>query len=235
MIRSCLIATIAILGLMQAPAGAQEMDRFTRSNLLGTLYHEVGHALIDILDLPLLGGEEDSADAAAIHLIDALHTEIEARAIVQDVARLYAFEHGERPEEFPHYSRYSTNLRRSWNAVCFFYGGDPEGRRGFARKMGLPEERRLTCPEERDRQRRAWNDVLDRARGPGGSFRMRKRQDPAVAPLVEAIANLNRLIALPRPVHVRVEPCEQANAFYETGPDTIMICTELSGYIAARR
>ena len=226
---------LAMLVALPLRAGGDEIDRFTRSNLLATLYHEVGHALVDVLDLPLLGGEEDAADAAAIHLVEMLHPEIEARAIVQDVARLYAFEHRERPDAFPHHSRYSTDLRRSWNAVCFFYGGDPGNRAGFARKMGLPDDRRGSCPEERERQKRAWDAVLAKVPGPGDSFRLRKRRDPAEAALSGAIAALNAHVALPRPVHVRVEPCEEANAYYETGPDTILICTELSAYIAARR
>lgn len=211
------------------------MDRFTRSNIIGTLYHEVAHALVDLLDLPIMGLEEDAADAFAIHLIDQLHPEMEARAMVQDIAYLYGFEHEERGGDFPFWSRYSTDARRGFNALCFFYGGDPGGRSGFARKVDLPIERQDTCPEERARQKMAWDAVLARVPGPGNSLRLRTRRDPVEPLLAEALRGLNEIMALPRPVSVRVEPCQEPNAYYETGPDTILICSELMPHIRARR
>ncbi|MEM7645219.1 MAG: DUF4344 domain-containing metallopeptidase, partial [Pseudomonadota bacterium] len=199
-----------------------EIDRFTRSNIVGTLYHELAHALVDLLDLPIMGLEEDAADAFAIHLIDRLHPEMEARAMVQDIAYLYGFEHEERDGDFPYWSRYSTDARRGFNALCFFYGGDPAGRAGFARKVELPSERRDSCPEERARQKAAWDAVLDRVPGPGTSLRLRTRMNPIEPVLAAALERLNEDMALPRPVHVRVAECDEPNAYYEMGPDTIL-------------
>ncbi|MEM7488270.1 MAG: DUF4344 domain-containing metallopeptidase [Pseudomonadota bacterium] len=226
---------LVLLALLLATPVAAEVDRFTRSNLLATLYHEVAHALVDLLDLPILGLEEDAADALSVHLIDLLHPEMEARAMVRDVAYLYGFEHEERDGDFPYWSRYSTDARRGFNALCLFYGGDPGARAGFARKAELPEGRQETCPEERGRQKAGWDAVMARVPGPGATLRLRRRKHPLEPVLADGIDRLNTVMALPRPVNVRIAPCEEANAFYETGSDTILICAELVDHIRARR
>lgn len=46
-------------------------DAFIEANLISICYHELGHALIDVMDLPVFGQEEDAADTASIVLIDA--------------------------------------------------------------------------------------------------------------------------------------------------------------------
>ena len=39
------------------------------SPILFLLFHEVGHALMDVLDLPILGQEEDAADQLAVLIL----------------------------------------------------------------------------------------------------------------------------------------------------------------------
>ncbi|MGB1209146.1 MAG: DUF4344 domain-containing metallopeptidase, partial [Paracoccaceae bacterium] len=73
MLRTVLVAA---LGISAAPAMADEArDAFVDANVLGIFYHELGHAMIDILDLPIFGQEEDAADVASVMLIDALWEE----------------------------------------------------------------------------------------------------------------------------------------------------------------
>lgn len=59
---------------------------FVEGNLLGIFYHELGHALIDILDLPIFGQEEDAADVLSIFLIDAFYEEEAAVQLAYDAA-----------------------------------------------------------------------------------------------------------------------------------------------------
>ncbi|MEM7641868.1 MAG: DUF4344 domain-containing metallopeptidase, partial [Pseudomonadota bacterium] len=104
-----------------------------------------------------------------------------------------------------------------------------------ARKVELPSERRDSCPEERARQKAAWDAVLERVPGSGTSLRLRSRMNPIEPVLAAALERLNEDMALPRPVHVRVAECDEPNAYYEMGPDTILICSELTPHIRARR
>ena len=64
-----------VLPLLMLPglaAADEEREAFVEANLLGIFYHELGHALIDILQLPVFGQEEDAADVAIfqVHVLD---------------------------------------------------------------------------------------------------------------------------------------------------------------------
>ena len=63
-----------------------EAEDFARSNILAIFCHEFGHALIDILDLPIYGREEDAADNAAVLLMEWLYDEATATQMVMDTA-----------------------------------------------------------------------------------------------------------------------------------------------------
>src|SRR5688500_14135049 len=68
-----LLISLVALAVPAAPAAArqmtaeerQEADLFVLGNTVFILYHELGHALIDLLNLPVLGREEDAADNLA--------------------------------------------------------------------------------------------------------------------------------------------------------------------------
>jgi hypothetical protein len=61
-------------------------DAFVDANILGIFYHELGHALIDVMQMPVFGQEEDAADVASILLIDHLFEPESALAMAYDVA-----------------------------------------------------------------------------------------------------------------------------------------------------
>lgn len=65
---------LTILTALPGAARAQspEQDRFIAANILAVFYHELGHAVIDVEDLPIYGQEEDAADVFSIFMIDAL-------------------------------------------------------------------------------------------------------------------------------------------------------------------
>ena len=66
------------------PVGA-----FVTANIVATFYHEVGHALIAARGVRIDRSEEDAADALSVVLIDRLHDEAAAQAMIRQVARAY--------------------------------------------------------------------------------------------------------------------------------------------------
>lgn len=71
------LATLALLA--QAPASAQDEERplderdWVLGNVLTVLLHEVGHGLVALWALPVLGREEDAADSFSItYLLDTI-------------------------------------------------------------------------------------------------------------------------------------------------------------------
>ena len=88
------IVAAAVFGLAlagAAPARADEMARFIAANVIGALFHALGHAVIAAEAPPLPAGrEEDAADAFAVLLIERLYGEAQAGALIGDIARACA-------------------------------------------------------------------------------------------------------------------------------------------------
>lgn len=126
--------------------------------MLGELYHELAHALIHNLDLPITGREEDAADQFAV-LALLRHPSGEKLAIgsadyLQDMARL---EEEAGPDQSRRYSLFS---QRYFNALCWVYGSDPVAQSYLVEQGRLPSERAKTCRDEYLRAAYAWDVLL---------------------------------------------------------------------------
>jgi Putative metallopeptidase len=208
--------------------------RFVASNLVATFYHEVGHALIDVLDLPVLGREEDAADALSALLTHHVWNEEAATAIVYDAAFAYSamVAEAERDGVEPAYAdTHSLDQQRYYNLVCLYLGAEPELRADAAAELGLPEDRALGCEEEFQLADGSWGallDGLDPGEGTQG-FRLvgsDPEADPVAAILAEEIRTLNDAYGLPVEITVEIAPCGEANAFYFGETQSITVCAE---------
>lgn len=225
-------AVLALSALLCAPARAsEEKAAFVEANILSIFYHELGHAVIDLMDVPIFGQEEDAADVMAVLLIDWLYEEETAQSIAYDSAFGYIND-PEETEEVPYWDLHGPDEQRFYNHVCLFYGANPEDREELAADLGLPEERAETCPEEYDQAVASWGmifDEMDTARtGVPMRFDGEASADAGVLNrlLSEEIAALNDDLNLPRELLVKVESCGEANAFYDPEETAIIFCTE---------
>lgn len=128
-------------------------------------YHELGHALIDILDLPVTGREEDAVDQLATIIL------LESGSEGRDAALLGAgwFQRASlrAGADIPFWDEHSLNSQRYFNIVCWVYGSDPDSHAGLlGPDWGLPPERAQRCVAEYDRMNRAWMSVLERHQEP---------------------------------------------------------------------
>lgn len=237
MLRIAKVALIA--GLCATTAQGFQMPKdadaaaFVTSNLLATFYHELGHALIDQLQLPVLGREEDAADTLSALLIHEIWDEDSATAMIYDTANgfwLYSEMAEANGDDLAFSDVHSLDLQRYYNLVCLFYGGNPDVREDVAIELELPEDRALTCPEEFEQASDSWGMMLqDLEPGPGAKgLRMvsRSTSDPIVALLREEVAELNKIYGLDDWIGVRVDDCGEANAFYDPNSAEIILCRE---------
>ena len=246
--RTVRLAGAALAGAMAVvPAGATDAgDRtsFIEANVLAIFYHELAHATIDLLDVPIFGQEEDAADVMAVLLIDRMFEEAAARDLAADSAFGYLDAEALAGEGAPpdYWDLHGPDEQRFYNHVCLFYGADPEGRAELAGDMGLPEERAETCADEFAHAADAWESVfaeMEDAGEAGGGAGLALMEvggnEPGASLLArtlrEEIAALNEALALPEPVRVRVEPCGEANAFYDPQRAAITMCTEFVAYL----
>ncbi|WP_407664673.1 DUF4344 domain-containing metallopeptidase [Mycolicibacterium litorale] len=133
-----------------------------------TFYHELGHATLDLYDLPFTGREEDVADqlAAVLLLEPDDNGTIDPADVSAAVAYARMFEanseqDGGAAEDFPFWDVHEYDLARMYNFQCWIYGADPQGNAFIVDEGLVPEDRADSCEGEFDRMSRAWWDMLD--------------------------------------------------------------------------
>lgn len=96
-----------------------ETDDFLKAYFF-VFFHELGHALIDQFDLPVLGKEEDSVDGMA--------TVVMTRANMPEAAILagYYFHNLQSGEQVNWFDSHSVGTQRMANLVCWAIGGKPD-------------------------------------------------------------------------------------------------------------
>lgn len=126
-----------------------------------TLYHELGHALVDLWDLPITGREEDAVDQLAAFLLTDGTPEGETAAIAGANALLLEHDRaGGRVDEAALWNEHSLDPQRFYNIVCWVYGRDPEANAHLLEDGTLPRERAEVCAAEYERLNRSWTELL---------------------------------------------------------------------------
>ncbi|GLS88122.1 hypothetical protein GCM10010873_30960 [Cypionkella aquatica] len=206
---------------------------FVANEVVATFYHELGHALIDVLQLPVLGKQEDAADHLSVILMNDIWEEEAAANILASDATAYALlaEQRDAGGAEPVYSdEHSLDMQRYYTVVCLFYGANPEARQGLADDLGLPPERAERCPSEWEEASRSWAQVLEGATPGGDNVGLEMVAGQQGQPLADLIAEevqaINDRFGLPVPVTVLVADCGEANAFYSRSAQKITICNE---------
>ena len=102
----------------------QKLIELVIGNVQFVLLHEVGHALIDVLQLPVLGREEDAADQIAAWLLASSGTG--GRKAVLAVARYFVdSQQPARPgRQLPVWDEHPLDAQRYYNILCWLYGHD---------------------------------------------------------------------------------------------------------------
>jgi hypothetical protein len=134
---------------------------FVRDNLRFILLHESGHALIDLLDIPAVGREEDSVDQLAAVL---LLSHVDDKESKNDVARVLQLasvwfkvnSQSSAPDVASFADEHSLDAQRYFNLLCMVYGLDPENNSSIVDNGMLPKERAARCPDEASKINRSW-------------------------------------------------------------------------------
>ncbi|MDR7123763.1 DUF4344 domain-containing metallopeptidase [Pseudotabrizicola sp. 4114] len=232
---SVVAGVVALANPALAEGLSPDAKRFVEGNLIGTFYHEMGHALIDVLQLPVLGQEEDAADTLAVVLIHDLWEAEDAEWLGRATADYYYYTvdwSGDAADETEWWGVHGPDEQRYYTHVCLFYGTDPERLAELATEYELPEDRAEGCSEEFRLAAESWGAFLDEitlaegdAPAQGLTLDARKTA-PYYALFAEEVRVWNETFALPSPITVRIEACGEANAFYYSADSSITMCTE---------
>lgn len=134
------------------------------NSTIASAYHELGHAVISMYDLPATGGLEDAADqlAAYMWLVPDEGMQNDAPQVVEDFAEMfkrYSANRGDLvKDDFA--DEHSLDLTRMYNLACWVYGANPTANADVVAQVGLPKSRADRCEFEFQRISKAWKTLL---------------------------------------------------------------------------
>ncbi|MGZ5914996.1 MAG: DUF4344 domain-containing metallopeptidase [Hyphomicrobium sp.] len=146
-----------------SPDKLRAMTEFVLGNTLFALMHEMGHGLIHDLGLPVLGHEEDAADAFATVMMLSMQSAVTHRVLVNAAKGWMISDRRSRDggEAAVFYDAHGLDLQRAYNIICLMVGSDPDQFDDLAREANLPEERRQTCQGDYSNASWSWNKALE--------------------------------------------------------------------------
>lgn len=140
----------------EAVNSEEELDTAMRDTTSFLLFHEIGHALIDVLDLPTTGKEEDTADQLAVWVITGAGDDGE-EIVLNAVTWFYL--NGSKEKDLLFWDQHSLNQQRFSDVTCLVYGKDQK--HSYLIDEGiLKEERARECNLEYLRIDKTFNDLL---------------------------------------------------------------------------
>ncbi len=139
-------------------------EDFAYNVLDGVMLHEVGHALVDVYDLPTTGMEEDAVDQFSAMIQSRTYDEHDptydvGRIMMLDVSDWWDYESQYGPSRY--WDVHSLDEQRFYNIACYAYGSDPVGNADLVGIDYLHPSRAKTCPQEYKQMSSSWDRLLD--------------------------------------------------------------------------
>jgi hypothetical protein len=131
------------------PIGVSQADTII-GPILDVFLHETGHAVFSMLQIPVLGREEDAADQFSAYVMLRLSKD-EARRMVLGAAYQYNVQMPGPQVTLPIHSfsgEHSLPAQRAFNVLCMAYGADKKLFADIVEKDFLPKSRAETCEFE---------------------------------------------------------------------------------------
>jgi putative metallopeptidase DUF4344 len=143
------------------PTGITPMDAMV-GQFFYVFAHEMGHAMFDILGVPVFGREEDAADSFATYLMLRFGEE-EARALITGAAYSYR-KYVQGPQVTVPLAAFSdahsAPAQRFYNLLCTAYGSDSTRYGDFVEKDYLPKSRAGSCKREYNTTAFAFRELI---------------------------------------------------------------------------
>lgn len=139
----------------------EEADNIMTGATLFFFFHELGHCLIDVYDLPATGREEDSVDQLSTYILMDEMDETGKGSAGSGVLMFKAMSETEEPSAGSFADEHSLSSQRFYNVACWMYGRDQNEYGFFVEEGTLPEARAVRCPTEYTKMSSAWKRLTD--------------------------------------------------------------------------
>ena len=131
------------------PDGVAPIDALV-GPVMDAFLHEAGHAVFEMLRVPLFGREEDAADQFSVYIMLKMEKD-EARRLIMGTAYQYKNEMQSPTVSMPLHKfadEHGTPSQRFFNVLCLAYGKDKELFADFVSQGLLPRKRAEGCEGE---------------------------------------------------------------------------------------
>ena len=228
----------------KTPEQIKDSVEFVTGNVLFVLGHETAHALISVFEIPVIGKEEDGADALATIVALKMGSSFAERVVANAARGWFLSDQRDKKEGNPseYYDEHGLDLQRAYNIVCLMVGAAPEKFMALANEVKLPEERQKACHFDFSNASWSWEQVL--------KPHMRKPDDLKTiiqvnyAPASEEFANLAALgrrlqilesvaawlsedYAWPTPISLEMDECGAPDARWFSKEKKVVVCYEM--------
>lgn len=144
-----------------------ESGKFDRNEVnkavLGTvnfvLHHELGHALVHLLNLPVTRREEDSVDQLAT-LISADGTDEEETTALDKATAFLLMAKNANGRQTEFWNQHSLSEQRFYSIICLLYGDSPQKYESVITEGVLPKSRAVRCNYESKMIENSWSRLL---------------------------------------------------------------------------
>jgi hypothetical protein len=143
------------------PIGITRQDTIV-GPLVDVFLHEAGHAVFDLLQVPIFGREEDAADQFSVFIVLQYDKE-RARRLILGSAYQYKLD-VKNAEVALATSKFADEhghpAQRFFNVLCTAYGRDPKLFADVVKLKYLPESRAEGCADEYEQVRFAFGKLI---------------------------------------------------------------------------
>jgi hypothetical protein len=233
--------------------GLSEQERrdrieFVSGNVLFALVHEVGHMLIAEMGLPVLGREEDAADAFATITGLKIGDAFSDRVLTASARGWFLSDLRNQKENIKtvFYDEHGLDKQRAYNIVCLMVGSDPEKFAQLATMTKLPEDRQGSCQGDFSNASWSWEKALaPHIRKPdqpkttiavaykdGPKYEIFSRGFRRMMILETVADHLADRYVWRRPISLEMSTCNEPAAHWDLQTQKITVCYELAADFA---
>jgi putative metallopeptidase DUF4344 len=233
-----------------SPKDRQGLVEFVAGNMLFVLLHELGHAAVAEMGIPVLGKDEDAADSFAATRLIRLGGNFSDQVVADSAKGWFMSDRRNKKEgdPVPYYDAHGLDLQRAYQFVCYLVGSNEDKFKSLADETKLPSDRQQSCKGDYTKALNAWDAVLKPHRrapdqpkteidvtygdGKGKQLEVIAKASREIK-LLEPVAQLAAdQFAWPVPLALEMQSCGFINAAWVASTHKLTLCYELAADFA---
>ena len=222
----------------------KDLIEFVTGNMLFALLHELGHAHVQEMGLPVLGREEDAADSYAIAALLKVATDASDGVLVAATKGWFLDAERNQKENtaVPYYDAHSVDKVRAYQIVCLMVGSDLDKFAKLADAVKMPQDRQGSCAGDYSNASWSWEMALkphlrapDHPKqkvnvtwGDPGEYAIIAEAMKGTG-MMEMLVNYaaNRFVWR-RPIGFDVKSCGEPDLHWDLSTQRILVCYEMA-------